>query len=82
MGHTKSCGDHHFLQRSLMDYNHYGDGMMLFTVRVARRDSDSTEKYRKFVFRAPTWDFAVQAARVELKSGERVVNISEGGYQL
>lgn len=85
MGHTQSCGDHNFLQRSLMDYNHYGDGMMLFTVRVAKRDSDSTEKYRKFVFRASGWVgwvLAVQAAYEGLRPGERIVNISEGGYQL
>ncbi len=69
-----------------MDYNHrynlHGDGMMLFAVRVAKRDSDTIEKYRKFVVREQTWTVAVSAAYEGLRPGERIVNISEGGYQL
>ncbi len=82
VGHTQSCGIYPFLQCGPVDFNYYGDEMMLFTVRVARRDSDMMEKYRKFVFREQTWTVAVSAAYEGLRPGERIVNISEGGYQL
>ncbi len=55
--------------------------ILTFIVRAARWDNDSTERYRKFYVKATSWELAVHEAKARITVRERIVNISEGGYQ-
>lgn len=65
-----------------MDRHNCGGGIMKFCIRVARHSRSRGEHYRKFVLKADSWLTVTALASDYLKPGERIVNISESGYQL
>lgn len=55
--------------------------ILTFLVRAARWDGDSKERYRTFYVKATSWEIAVREGKARITERERIVNISEGGYQ-
>lgn len=53
---------------------------MKFVVEVAWHGKDTKEKYREFIVEG-TWDTIPEPITKKLKKGERIIKISEGGYQ-
>ena len=58
-----------------------GGSVMMFCVRVAWPGKDTVERYRRFIVKSEGWSSAIVAAHDRLRRGERIINVSEGGYQ-
>jgi hypothetical protein len=53
---------------------------MLIVIKYAHRDHDGKERIRRIVTESPSVSHWYNSAMDNMKTGERVVQISEGGY--
>ena len=54
---------------------------MIWVVKIAWRDKTGTEKYRTETVKATWMAHAYEAVASQMKKGERIIQVSEGGYQ-
>ncbi len=54
---------------------------MRFIIKAARLDKDTVERYRRFCIRSSGWHVVAEDARYRLNARERIIQISEAGYQ-